>query len=44
MPRIASWNDLPPNVRQHLIDRMRNLGRPTDPTQAALDLQQKVFS
>lgn len=24
MPRIARWNDLPPNVRQHLIDRMRD--------------------
>jgi hypothetical protein len=24
MPRIASWNNLPPNVRQHLIDRMRD--------------------
>jgi hypothetical protein len=23
MPRIASWDNLPPNVRQHLIDRMR---------------------
>jgi len=22
MPRIASWDNLPPNVRQHLIDRM----------------------
>jgi len=24
MPRIASWDDLPANVRQHLIDRMRD--------------------
>jgi hypothetical protein len=24
MPRIASWNDLPANVRQHLIERMRD--------------------
>jgi hypothetical protein len=24
MSRIAHWNDLPPNVRQHLIDRMRD--------------------
>jgi hypothetical protein len=24
MPRIASWGILPPNVRQHLIDRMRD--------------------
>jgi hypothetical protein len=24
MPRIASWNDLPANVRQHLLDRMRD--------------------
>jgi hypothetical protein len=23
MPRIASWDNLPANVRQHLIDRMR---------------------
>lgn len=23
MPRIASWENLPANVRQHLIDRMR---------------------
>ena len=23
MPRIARWGELPPNVRQHLIDRMR---------------------
>jgi hypothetical protein len=23
MPRIAPWDNLPPNVRQHLIDRMR---------------------
>ncbi|MGB2624162.1 MAG: hypothetical protein WA857_04540 [Candidatus Acidiferrum sp.] len=23
MPRIESWDKLPPNVRQHLIDRMR---------------------
>ena len=23
MPRIDSWDNLPPNVRQHLIDRMR---------------------
>jgi hypothetical protein len=22
MPRIESWDNLPPNVRQHLIDRM----------------------
>ena len=24
MPRIAPWDNLPPNVRQHLIDRMRD--------------------
>ena len=24
MPKIAPWNNLPPNVRQHLIDRMRD--------------------
>jgi hypothetical protein len=24
MPRIESWDKLPPNVRQHLIDRMRD--------------------
>ena len=24
MPRIARWADLPPNLRQHLIDRMRD--------------------
>jgi hypothetical protein len=24
MPGIAHWNDLPPNVRQHLLDRMRD--------------------
>jgi hypothetical protein len=24
MPGIAGWNDLPQNVRQHLIDRMRD--------------------
>lgn len=24
MPRIARWADLPPNVRQHLVDRMRD--------------------
>ncbi|MGC1415794.1 MAG: hypothetical protein WA817_10955 [Candidatus Acidiferrum sp.] len=23
MPRIESWGNLPPNVRQHLVDRMR---------------------
>ena len=23
MPRIASWDSLPANVRQHLVDRMR---------------------
>jgi hypothetical protein len=23
MPRIESWDNLPANVRQHLIDRMR---------------------
>ncbi|MGB7283302.1 MAG: hypothetical protein WBE13_13645 [Candidatus Acidiferrum sp.] len=23
MPRIASWDNLPANVRQHLVDRMR---------------------
>jgi hypothetical protein len=26
MPRIAPWDNLPPNVRQHLIDRMRDRG------------------
>jgi hypothetical protein len=24
MPTIARWDDLPPNVRQHLLDRMRD--------------------
>ncbi|HYW44974.1 MAG TPA: hypothetical protein VE959_19085 [Bryobacteraceae bacterium] len=24
MPRIATWGNLPPGVRQHLIDRMRD--------------------
>jgi len=24
MPRIERWDNLPPNVRQHLIDRMRD--------------------
>ena len=24
MPKIASWNNLPENVRQYLIDRMRD--------------------
>jgi hypothetical protein len=24
MSRIAPWDNLPPNVRQHLIDRMRD--------------------
>jgi hypothetical protein len=24
MPTIARWTDLPPNVRQHLLDRMRD--------------------
>jgi len=24
MPRIAPWDDLPENIRQHLIDRMRD--------------------
>jgi hypothetical protein len=24
MPKIANWNNLPPNTRQHLIDRMRD--------------------
>jgi hypothetical protein len=24
MPRIAGWDDFPLNVRQHLIDRMRD--------------------
>jgi hypothetical protein len=24
MPRIAPWAELPPNVRQHLVDRMRD--------------------
>jgi hypothetical protein len=24
MPKISSWADLPPNVRQHLVDRMRD--------------------
>jgi hypothetical protein len=24
MPRISRWSDLPTNVRQHLIDRMRD--------------------
>jgi len=24
MPRIERWDNLPPNVRQHLVDRMRD--------------------
>lgn len=24
MPKIANWNSLPPNVRQHLMDRMHD--------------------
>ena len=24
MPKIASWDNLPQNVRQHLVDRMRD--------------------
>ena len=24
MPKIAHWDDLPQNVRQHMIDRMRD--------------------
>lgn len=24
MPRLARWAELPPNVRQHLMDRMRD--------------------
>ena len=24
MPKISRWDDLPENVRQHLIDRMRD--------------------
>ena len=24
MPKIARWDNLPPGVRQHLIDRMRD--------------------
>jgi len=24
MPRIEAWDNLPPNVRQHLTDRMRD--------------------
>ena len=24
MPRIARWDSLPPNIRQHLVDRMRD--------------------
>jgi hypothetical protein len=24
MPQIASWDNLPPRVREHLIDRMRD--------------------
>lgn len=24
MPRISRWSELPPNIRQHLIDRMRD--------------------
>jgi len=27
MPKIERWNNLPPNVRQHLIDRMRDRTR-----------------
>jgi len=26
MPRIQKWADLPPAIRQHLIDRMRDRG------------------
>lgn len=24
MPKIERWSNLPPNVRQHLVDRMRD--------------------
>ena len=24
MPKISRWSELPPNVRQHLVDRMRD--------------------
>ena len=24
MPRISRWADLPPNIRQHLVERMRD--------------------
>lgn len=24
MPRISPWRDLPSNIRQHLVDRMRD--------------------
>lgn len=24
MPRISRWRDLPSNIRQHLVDRMRD--------------------
>lgn len=24
MPKIARWTELPPNIRQHLVERMRD--------------------
>ena len=24
MPKISRWSELPPNVREHLVDRMRD--------------------
>jgi len=26
MPRIAHWSELPSNIREHLMDRMRDRG------------------
>ena len=26
MPKVARWDNLPANIRQHLIDRMRDRG------------------
>jgi len=40
MPRIAPWDNLPPNVRQHLIDRMRDRAISlADPNQLGLSIE-----
>ena len=39
MPQIESWDKLPANVRQHLIDRMRDLATPHQERTAAHDPQ-----